>query len=157
MQLTNFYYFSTKKMTKKIFLTIFLLALSSCITRVEKHGYMFDLSETEALQEGITSRERVLKIMGSPTLVSELGNDETWIYYSEDVEHLLFFKPTTQQRQVLVLTFENNGIIRNLNKVSLSDEDEKLAFASNFTAIDDHETSLFKSFFSNVGQVKAAQ
>jgi len=144
-------------MTKKIFLTILLLALSSCISRVEKHGYMFDLTEIEALQEGITSKERVLKIMGSPTLVSELGNDESWIYYSEDVKHVLFFKPTTQERQVLVLTFGDNGVIRNLNKVNLSDEDEKIVFATNFTSTDDHETSLFKSFFSNVGQVKAAQ
>lgn len=118
---------------------------------------MFDLSEADALQEGVTSKERVLKIMGSPTLVSELDDEETWIYYSENVEHLLFFKPTIEERQVMVLSFDSNGVIHDLRKVGLSDEDHKINFATNYTEIGDHETSLIKSFFGNVGSVKAAQ
>lgn len=124
------------------------------MSRVEKHGYMFDLSDHDRLQEGVTSKERVLKIMGSPTLVSELDNDETWIYFSENVEHFLFFKPNTEEREVLILSFNEGGVVSNLKKISLSDEDKKMTFATNYTKVDDHETHLFKSFVGNVGQVK---
>ena len=147
----------SKKMLKKLSLIISLLALSSCFSRFEKHGYMFELSEMDMLQEGVTSKERVLKIMGSPTLVSDLGNEETWIYYSENVKHLLFFNPTIFEREVVVMNFGENGVIQNLNKITLSDEDHTINFATNYTATDDHETSLIKSFFGNVGSVKAAQ
>ncbi len=141
-------------MSKNFFVIIILALLSSCISRLEKHGYMFDLSDHEKLQEGVTSKERVLKIMGSPTLVSELGDDETWIYYSENIEHFLFFKPNTEEREVLILSFNDGGVIYDLRKINLNDENKNLNFATNYTKIDDHEAHLFKSFVGNVGQIK---
>ncbi len=142
-------------MNRNFFLIIFLIALSSCVARLEKHGYMFDLSDYDKLQEGVTGKERVLKIMGSPTLVSELSDEETWIYYSENVEHLLFFKPNIKERQVLVLKFNEGGVVKYLEKFNLDDENKNVTFVSSYTKIDDHEAHLFKSFIGNVGQVKA--
>lgn len=136
-------------------LTIFLiLALSSCISRLEKHGYMFDFSDQDMLQEGVISKERVLKIMGSPTIISELDKDEAWIYYFENVQHFLFFKPTITERDVLVLHFNEAGTLKELNRVNLSNQNEGIKFSANYTAVDDHKTSFLNSFFSNVGQVK---
>ena len=141
-------------MAKKFLTAFFLLVLSSCISRSEKHGYMFDLSDSDMLQEGITSKERVLKIMGSPTIISALDNEETWIYYSESVKHILFFYPKTEERQILTLNFSDNGVVKDMKKINLADENNEIQFAENITEIDDHETSLFKSFVDNVGQVK---
>lgn len=140
---------------KKILCGIFLLiALNACVTRVEKHGYMFDLSNPEMLQEGITSKERVVKIMGSPTITANLDNEDAWIYYAENVERFLFFKPKIISRDVLVLRFDKANTIKELKKVSLSDEDKNLDFLTEYTAVDSHKVGFIKSFFSNVGQVK---
>ena len=143
-----------KKITSNFLLILVIFCTSSCITRVEKRGYMFDLSDSHLLQEGVTSKERVLKIMGSPTIISDIG-DETWVYYYENIERLLFFIPSIEERQIIVLRFDREGVIKELKSLDLEDRDQKLSFNSKYTEVESHETGFFKSIFSNVGQVKA--
>jgi outer membrane protein assembly factor BamE (lipoprotein component of BamABCDE complex) len=131
-----------------------LITASSCVSRVDKMGYMFELSDHDILQEGITSKERVLKIMGSPTLISDFDS-EVWIYYSEDVKNFLFFKPEVTERNVLVIKFNDAEIVKEMKRINFSDEVKKLNFVSNYTTVDSHKTGFFKSIFSNVGQIKA--
>ncbi len=141
---------------KKLSLIIFLLiALSSCVSRLEKRGYVFDLSGYELLQEGVTNKEKVLKIMGSPTLISDLDNDEAWIYYAEDVENFLFFKPDIKDRNILVLRFNESETIKELKKISFANEEKRLSFVSSYTNVESHKVGFFKLIFSNVGQIKA--
>jgi outer membrane protein assembly factor BamE (lipoprotein component of BamABCDE complex) len=140
---------------KNFFLIIFLsIMLSSCLSRVEKRGYIFDVADYELLQEGITSKDRVIKILGSPTLISDLDDKEAWIYYAEETKLLLFFKPKIISRNILVIRFDEENTLEELKKIDLSAEEKKLIFATDFTAVESHKDSLFKSFFSNVGSVK---
>ena len=102
---------------KKIFcIIIMLFASNSCVSRVSNLGYIIDSSDYKMLQEGVTSKEMVLKIMGSPTIISDFDNDEAWVYYSEEVDTFLFFKPEILERTILVLRFDND-IIRKLKKI----------------------------------------
>lgn len=139
---------------KNIYIILFLLLFSfSCSSNRVKHGYMFDLADHEFLQEGVTSKERVMKIMGSPSIVSDI-EDEVWIYYSEDVSNFLFFKPTVKNREILAIRFNEKDLIENIKKLSLNDEDKKVDFTYKHTPVIGHKTGFFKSLFSNVGQVK---
>jgi outer membrane protein assembly factor BamE (lipoprotein component of BamABCDE complex) len=142
-------------MKKNFFYIFLLIALNACVSKLDKRGYMFDMSEHNLLQEGITSKERVLKIMGSPTLISDLDSDEAWIYYAEDLKRLLFFKPDIISRDVLVVRFNEVGTIRELNRIDLNDEEKQLQFAANFTNVESRKIGFLKSLFSNVGQVKS--
>ncbi len=92
--------------------------------------------------------------MGSPTVIAELGRDESWIYYAEDVKHLLFFKPKITSRNILIVRFDNSDTVTELRKIDLANEEKKLTFSSNYTAVDNHKSGFFKSIFSNIGQVK---
>ncbi len=140
---------------KNFLLVIFLLTmLSSCVSRLDKHGYMFDLSDHDLLQEGVTSKEKLLHIMGSPTIISDLSDNEAWIYFSEKVEHFLFFIPKITERELLVVRFDETGLVKEIKKIDLNDEDKKLQFVTNYTAVESHKAGFFKSIFSNVGQVK---
>ena len=142
-------------MKKNFFYIFLLIALNACVSKLDKRGYMFDMSDHNLLQEGITSKERVLKIMGSPTLISDLDSDEAWIYYAEDLKRLLFFKPDIISRDVLVVRFNEVGTIRELGRINLNDEEKKLQFAANFTNVESRKIGFLKSLFSNVGQIKS--
>jgi outer membrane protein assembly factor BamE (lipoprotein component of BamABCDE complex) len=142
-------------MKKNFFYIFLLIALNACVSKLDKRGYMFDMSDHNLLQEGITSKERVLKIMGSPTLISDLDSDEAWIYYAEDLKRLLFFKPDVISRDVLVVRFNEVGTIRELSRIDLNDEEKQLQFAANFTNVESRKIGFLKSLFSNVGQVKS--
>lgn len=139
----------------RLFLVSFILLIftNSCVSRIDKHGFMFEFSDHEMLQEGVTTKERVLKMMGSPTLISDLDHDEAWIYFAEDLKGFLFFKPKIIERTILVIRFESDTI-KELTKLSLNDEEKNLEFVADFTAVDGHKVGFFKSIFSNVGQIK---
>lgn len=141
--------------TKIIALFLLLVTTSSCFRHVEKTGYMFDMSDYEMLEQGITSKERVLRIMGSPTIISNFDNRETWIYYAQDIKKFLFFKADIIDRKVVIIRFDNSNIIKELKKVTMDDEQRNLYFATNKTPVLEHKTGFFKSIFGNVGQIKA--
>ena len=135
---------------------IFLvLALSSCIQNMSRHGFLFDLSDHQLLQESVTSKERVLKIMGSPTIISNLVSDETWIYYSEDVNNFLFFLPDITSRTIVVLKFDDSDTVKKIEKFDLANEEKEMKFVAQYTYVKSKKIGFFKSLFSNVGQVKA--
>jgi len=142
------------KLQKTFFIAIFIsLAISSCISRVEKHGYMFDLSDHQLLTEGIFTKNKVLQLMGSPTLISDLDGREVWIYYAEDVRKLLFFKPDIINREIIMLSFNKNETLTKLENYSLENE-KNLRFAENYTKVHSNKNGVFKSIFGNVGSVK---
>lgn len=141
------------KFAKKNFICLlFLIALASCISRTNKHGYMFDLSDHDQLKEEITTKDVVLRIMGSPTLVADFSDEETWIYFAEDVKSLLFFKPTIVSRTIISIKF-NNNTIKELQRFDLSNQSD-LKFAINYTEVKSNKIGFFKSILSNIGQVK---
>jgi outer membrane protein assembly factor BamE (lipoprotein component of BamABCDE complex) len=115
---------------------------------------MFDLSDQEMVQEGITTKEQVLKFMGSPTFISDLDDDEAWVYYSEDVKRLLFFLPKIMEREILVVRFNNDQTVKELKRISLNHESKDLSFVTDHTKVESHKTGFFKSIFGNIGQVK---
>ncbi len=143
-------------MKKLLFALFLIINLTSCIKNTYRSGYLFDLSDHQLVQEGITSKERVLKIMGSPTIISNL-DDETWIYYSEESERILFFIPDIKERTILTLKFDRSETVNNLQIITLADEDQKMKFVSKYTKVSSNKIGFFKSIFSNVGQVKAVQ
>lgn len=141
------------KLFKSNFIYLLLIiALNSCISRVDKHGYMFDLSDHDQLKEEITSKDLVLQVMGSPTLVADFNNEETWIYFAEDVKTLLFFKPKPINRTIISIKFDNN-IIKELRHYDLSNQ-SSIDFASNYTEVNSNKIGFFESIFSNIGQIK---
>ncbi len=142
------------KLIKNALICLFITsALTSCLSRVDKHGYMFDLSDHHLLQSGITTKERVLNIMGSPTVVADLNDDEIWIYYAEDVKRLLFFKPDVVARNVISIKFDDSQTIKELVNYDISHE-STLEFASNYTKVNSVKHGFFKSLFGNIGQVR---
>jgi outer membrane protein assembly factor BamE (lipoprotein component of BamABCDE complex) len=115
------------------------------------------MSDYQMVQDGVTSKERLLKLMGSPTLVASFDDDEVWIYYEEDVNHFLFFKPKIIERKILALRFNKSDIVSELRNIGLANELQGMNFAANHTEVDDHQRGLFKSFFGNIGQIKPQQ
>lgn len=141
-------------MKKLICSVLFLTFITSCISNIEKKGYSFDSSDQHQLQEGVTSRESTLKMMGSPTIISDLTGEESWIYYSEEVKNLLFFIPKITKREILLIKFDESNTIKKIEKFSLANEKNRVKFNPIYTEVKSHETGFFKSIFNNIGKVK---
>ncbi len=139
---------------KTFFAGILLFFIAACVTRIEKKGYVFEASDFELLQEGFSSQEQVLQLMGSPSFIDDFGEDESWVYFSEKIENFLFFKPKVLDRNVLVLRFRKNLLLK-IEKIDHTNEVANLHFVDFYTEVKSEKVGFFKGLFSNVGQVKS--
>ena len=98
-----------------ILLVFFIAACSGVTTR---HGYIPSDEELEALQIGQTTTEDVLNEIGNPSVVNE-EYGTTWIYMESKQFTRGMAKPQTTERNVVVLTFEDDGALTNVETLGL--------------------------------------
>ena len=141
-------------MFKKIFIIICLILTTSCLSRVEKRGYSFELSDHHLVKKGISNKETVVRLMGSPTFTSEIDNEELWIYYSEEVRKLLFLKPKIKKRKIITISFDKTNIANQIQHYSL-DDGKNLSFSSKHTEVKAINEGFWSDIFGNIGQISA--
>ena len=137
------------------YLAILILSVSCTISNVENRGFAFEDSDYDLLQEGITNKDMLLRIMGYPSFEINGDEQEAWLYYYEKEKKLLFMKPDVIDRRILLVSFDGTNVISELQHYNLEDENKKITFSNKKTVVPTHEVGMFKSFISNVGQVKA--
>ncbi len=138
----------------KIISILLGLALLTSCSQIEKRGYSFELSEYQTLREGINSKDNALAAMGYPILTSNSAEGELWIYYSEDIKKLLFFKPEILSRKIITISFNDNKTIKKINSYDLKDQNP-ISLNSDYTKVESPKLSWWKQIFGNIGQVRA--
>ena len=132
---------------------LLLFIVSACSFRVDKSGYMFENNDINFIQKGVTSKNTLLKNLGSPTIIYFVKDKEVWIYYSENIKYILFFKPNIVERDVLVLKFDDEQRVNYIKKLDLEDEDNKYFFNQNKTFVEGHKNNFFKTIYENIGAI----
>ena len=135
-------------------LALLFFMVSSCSFRVDKSGYMFENTDINIIKKGVTSKNTLLTSFGSPTITSFHDDKEVWIYFSENIKHILFFKPKVVERDVLVIKFDNEDRVSNIKKIDLEDEDREFFFNQNKTFVESHKSNFFKSIYENIGSIR---
>lgn len=130
-----------------------IIFLTSC-SQIEKRGYSFELSDYQLLKEKINNKNNTLDAMGYPTLASSFADGELWIYYSEDVKKLLFFKPEVLDRKIITIAFDNKQTIKKINSYDLKDQNS-ITINPDYTKVESAKPSWWKQIFGNIGQVRA--
>ncbi len=138
---------------KNISILFILIILSSC-AQINKNGYSFELSDYKNLKEKINDKNDTLTAMGYPTIEENFAGNDFWIYYSEDAEKLLFFKPKILEREIFVIAFDRSQKIKEINNYSLKDE-SSFAFIDNYASVlDQNKVSWWKEIFNNIGKIR---
>lgn len=142
-------------MKKHLTMLLILVVVASC-SQIEKRGYSFELSDYNLLKEGINDRSDVINYMGNPSFTSNAENQpqELWVYYSEDVEKFLFFKPTILNRKIITISFNENDKISAIKNYDLSDENP-IKFNPSYTKVESQKEGWWSRIFGNIGQVRA--
>ena len=115
---------------------------------------MFENTDINIIKKGVTSKNTLLNAFGSPTIISFYNDKEVWIYYSENIKHILFFKPKVIEREALVIKFDNEDRVSNIKKIDLGDEDREFFFNQNRTFVKSHKNNFFKSIYENIGSIR---
>lgn len=141
-------------MIRNFFLLIFLLSVLSCSFKLDKAGYMFENTDFSSIKKNVTSKNTILKNFGSPTAVMSLEDQEVWIYFSEEIKQILFFKPTVVWRKVVLLKFDEEDRVKFINNLDLNDNDNSFFVNINKTQLPQHESNFFNEIFGNIGTIR---
>ena len=135
-----------------IALSILITSLISC-GQIEKKGYSFELSDYKLLKENVDDKNDALNFMGYPSFISEVNQKELWVYYSEDMKKVLFFKPEILDRKIITISFKEQNSVEAIKNYNLKNQ-TSIKFNNNYTDVVNREKGWWSQIFGNIGQVK---
>lgn len=97
-----------------------IVLLSACSAIYRDHGYVPDDTSLEQVQVGVSSRQDVADAVGRPS-ASGLLNDQGWYYVQSQFKHLGPFRPEEISRQVVAISFDQRGVVANVERFGLED------------------------------------
>ncbi len=95
------------------------VALAGCSATVEQRGHLPPPDELAQIHPGKTTKEQVVKILGSPSSVG-VFNDKDWYYISRRTKQFSFFDPAVLDQEVYVVDFNDDGVVQAVDHKTLS-------------------------------------
>lgn len=131
-----------------------MLALSAaCTTTFRNHGYIPLNDELSLLEVGVDTRETVAAAVGTPTSGGVL--DSSGFYYvASRFRHYAFLEPDEIEREVLAITFDAGGVMRNIERFGLQDG-QVVVLSRRVTDDNIRDTTFIRQLLGNLGNIDA--
>jgi len=101
-----------KNLTISFILLIFLLG---CATA--ESGRTFDTQKAQRIQIGKTTESQVISLLGAPLRTKTKSNGETKFRYAHGKATVAFGSVASKYR-VLDITFDRNGVVKEIDRVN---------------------------------------
>jgi outer membrane protein assembly factor BamE (lipoprotein component of BamABCDE complex) len=96
------------------------MGLGACQPRIDTRGNLPDPDNVLKINPGIDGRDQVATLLGSPSSIATF-DDDTWYYISRRTETLAFFEPEVVDQEVLMVKFDETGIVSDMKIYGLED------------------------------------
>ncbi|MBF9046777.1 outer membrane protein assembly factor BamE [Rhodobacterales bacterium LSUCC0031] len=126
------------------------LSLAACDTTFNNHGYVPPAEALEQVQIG-ASRDDVIVAIGTPGSAGVM-RDEAWIYTAYRVRNLGYRAPEITERQLLAISFDDNGRVRNIEEFGL-DDGRVVQLSRRVTSSSVREVTFFGQLMGNFGRI----
>lgn len=127
-----------------------LALLSACSPRVDNRGAMIDPELLAEVRPGMSSRDDVLYLLGSPSAVSSFQGP-VWYYIGQRTERLAFFHPEVTDRQVVEIAFDEADRVSDIRLYGLEDGQE-VALVDRETPTEGRDFTVLQQLFGNLGR-----
>ena len=131
----------------------FLLVLSACsVIGPQKtvRGNRIDNTQLKELTVGTSTRADAVSLLGTPTAKATF-DDNTWIYIHEVTEPRIARTPGVVEQDVVVLAFDNNGVLRNVKRLTGNDA-QPVEVVSRTTPSPGGEATFLQQLLGNIGR-----
>jgi len=126
------------------------IVLSACGNNVQLRGNTPDPEDIAAIQPGVQSRQDIIDLLGSPSTVSTF-QDSKWYYIGQKTEEIAFMKPAVIDRQVLVVTFDESGLVEGTRLYGMDDAQD-IEPVDRETPTEGRDLTLLQQLFGNIGK-----
>ncbi len=131
-----------------------LLAIAGCAPEVAQRGHLPTSEAIAQIQPGKTTKDQVVKILGSPSSVGVFDGN-AWYYISKRTSQSAFFLPTTTDQQVYIVDFTKDGVVSAVDHKGLKDA-ENITPAPGATPAPGRELSFLEQIIGNLGRFSGA-
>jgi len=126
-----------------------LLTLAGCTT-IDIRGHEVDPSQLAKIEIGVTTKEQVAQMLGTPSSVSTFGN-KTWFYISETTRRRAFLSPAVEKSNVTRIEFDEKAHVKGID--SLTEKDKQVvSHISRATPTSGHTFGVVEQIFGNIGR-----
>ena len=127
-----------------------LCAAAGCSPTVTNHGYRLDPDLIAQIRPGVTSRDQVARLLGSPSSVGTFG-DQSWYYVTQRTEQVSFYQSKVADQRVVRIDFDPSGVVKDIDQRGLQ-EARNVAPAKDITPSTGNELTLLQQFIGNIGR-----
>lgn len=131
------------------------LLTSACAPTYRNHGYVPSDDDLARIEVGVDTRETVAVDVGRPSAAGLL-NDVGWYYVQSRWKHSGAFAPREQDRQVVAITFTEDGTVENVERFGL-EQGRVVALSRRVTESNIKGLSFLSQLLGNIGQLRADQ
>ena len=128
--------------------------IAGCATSVEQRGNLPPQDKIAEVHPGSTTKDEVIKILGSPSSVS-IFNDKCWYYISRRTEQFSFFDPSMVDQQVYVVNFDDQGVVQAVDHKGMQDA-QAIDPVDRATPAPGRELSFLEQVIGNLGKFNSA-
>lgn len=127
--------------------------LAACSTLESTHGYIPDDALLDQVIVGGDTKETAARILGRPSTAG-IVDDRGWYYVKSDYERFLWRETVEVNREVVAVSFTENGIVENVERFGLEDG-QVVALSRRVTTSNTRGIGLLRQLFSNLGNFSA--
>lgn len=121
-----------------------------CTATVDQRGNLPEPDKVAQIQPGSTTRDQVIKILGSPSSTG-VFDDKNWYYISRKTKQVAFFDPDVLDQQVFVVNFDGRGVVRSVDHKELKDGRD-IEPAPGATPAPGRELTFLEQVLGNIGR-----
>ena len=125
------------------------LFIAACATPVSR-GHIHEPEAISTIKPGVTSRDEVLQLLGSPSSESSFGL-ATWYYISSVKEVRSVFTPKVKEQNVTEVVFNNVGVVSSVRNYTLADG-KQIDTVSRITPTEGQQLGFFEQIMGNLGR-----
>ena len=131
-------------------------ANSSCAPTTDTRGNLPLAEVVETIERGKQNRDQIVAILGSPSTTATFGKQETWYYIGTRTETLAFFKPKLLERRILVIKFDDRGVVETVTSFDAS-AGKKVELVERVTPTKGKQLGVLEQIIGNVGRFSDGQ
>jgi len=141
---------------RRVSLVLAVLGISTACARLsESHGYIPEQTALEDVVVGQDTKETAGLILGRPG-ISGIVDDLGWYYVRSDYERFLWRAPVEVNRQVVAVSFDEAGVIENVEQFGL-EGGQVVVLSRRVTTSNTQGVGFLRQLFSNLGNFDAGQ
>lgn len=129
--------------------SMLLAGLCACTPTMSNRGHIVDMERLSEIKTGESTREDVVRVLGSPTQVSTF-DEKIWYYFGRSTKQYSFRDPEIIEQKAIELRFNDEGIVVT-NTVLDSAAARTIESVDRRTPTHGHETTILEQLLGNLG------